>query len=283
MLLLEQQRFVVSHGRAQKTRQSWRAGFGSLYTLPLHSKLGVPMIHVQASGLADNLAELTDIERNQIPFATVLALTETAKLIKARLEGEMNTVFDRPTPYTLDSLRLIPATKQKLEARVWIKDEADGAAPATKWLTPEVYGGDRNHKRSEGLLRARGILPDGKFIVPGKGMKLDSYGNIGRGQLQKILSGLGAQGDRLQNSTDSKRSVGNRTRFFVLKRGRQAIGIAERTGTKRSDIQILIAFISKPGYAKTLDFFGIGEREAQAQLPVQFQTAFDRAMATRRG
>jgi hypothetical protein len=240
------------------------------------------MIRVQSSGLADNLTELTDIERNQIPFATVLALTETAKLIKARLEGEMTTVFDRPTPYTLDSLRLIPATKQKLEARVWIKDEADGAAPATKWLTPEVYGGDRNHKRSEGLLRARGILPDGKFIVPGKGMKLDSYGNIGRGQLQKILSGLGAQGDRLQNSTDSKRSAGNRSRFFVLKRGRQAIGIAERTGTKRSDIQILIAFISKPGYAKTLDFFGIGEREAQAQLPIQFERAFDKALATRR-
>lgn len=240
------------------------------------------MIRVQSSGLASNLAELTDIERNQIPFATVLALTETAKLVKARLEGEMRTVFDRPTPYTLDSLRLIPATKQKFEARVWIKDEADGAAPATRWLTPEVYGGERSHKRSEGLLRARGILPDGKFIVPGKGMKLDSYGNISRGQLQKVLSGLGAQGDRLQNSTDSKRSIGNRTRYFVMRRGREPIGIAERTGTKRANVQILIAFTSKPGYAKALDFFGIGEREAEAQLPIQFAKAFDRALASRR-
>jgi len=240
------------------------------------------MIRVQTSGLADNLAELTDIERNQIPFATVLALTETAKLIKERLVGEMRTVFDRPTPYTLDSLRLIPATKQKMEARVWIKDEADGAAPATRWLTPEVYGGDRSHKRSEALLRARGILPEGKFVVPGAGMKLDSYGNIGRGQLQKILSGLGAQGDRHQNSTDSKRSRANLQRYFIMKRGSEPIGIAERTGTKRGQVQILIAFISKPGYAKALDFFGIGEREAETQLPIQFEKAFERALATRR-
>lgn len=240
------------------------------------------MITVQTRGLADNLSELTDIEQRQIPFATVLALTETAKLVKARLEDEMRSVFDRPTPYTMNSLRLIPATKQRMEARVWIKDEADGAQPATKWLTPEVYGGDRNTKRSEALLRARGILPEGKFIVPGKGAPFDSYGNIGRGQLQKILSGLGAQGDRLQNSTNSRRSVGNTTRYFVMRKGRNAIGIAERTGTKRSDVQMVLAFVGKPAYARALDFFGIGERVADEQLSIQFEKAFDRALATRR-
>lgn len=240
------------------------------------------MIRVQQQGLLDGLAELTDLERNQIPFATVLALTETAKLVKAELESEMRQVFDRPTPYTMDSLRLIPATKQRLEARVWIKDEADGAAPATRWLTPEVYGGPRNNKRSEALLKARGILPEGKFVVPGKGMKLDSYGNVGRGQMQKILSGLGAQGDRYQNSTDSRRSAGNRTRYFVMRRGHEAIGIAERTGRRRDQVQIVLAFVSKPGYAKALDFFTIGQRVADAQLPVQFEKALAQAIATRR-
>lgn len=240
------------------------------------------MFKVQSRGLADGLAELTEIEQRQIPFATALALTETAKLIKSSIEDEMRAVFDRPTPFTMNALRLIPATKQKLEARVWIKDEADGAAPATRWLTPEVYGGPRNKKRSESLLRARGILPEGKFIVPGKGMKLDNYGNIGRGQLQKILSGLRAQGDRLQNSTDSRRSVGNRSRYFVMRKGREAIGIAERVGTRRGDIQMVLAFVSKPGYAKTLDFFEIGDRVADRELASQFEKAFDRALSTRR-
>lgn len=240
------------------------------------------MFKVQSRGLADGLAELTNIEQRQIPFATAVALTETAKIIKSTVEDQMRAVFDRPTPYTMNALRLIPATKQKLEARVWIKDEADGAAPATRWLTPEVYGGPRNNKRSESLLRARGILPEGKFVVPGKGMKLDNYGNIGRGQLQKILSGLGAQGDRLQNSTDSRRSVANQTRYFVMRKGRAAIGIAERTGTKRSDVQMVLAFVSTPAYARTLDFFEIGDRVADEQLTIQFERAFERALSTRR-
>jgi hypothetical protein len=63
---------------------------------------------VQTSGLADNLSELTDIEQRQIPFATVLALTETAKLVKARLEDEMRSVFDRPTPYTMNGPPVVP-------------------------------------------------------------------------------------------------------------------------------------------------------------------------------
>jgi hypothetical protein len=242
------------------------------------------MIRVQASGLADNLSELTEIELKQIPYATQEALNATAELIKSRLEDEVRSVFDRPTPYTVNSLRIIYASKKKgiFEARVWMKDEADGAAPATRWLTPEVYGGPRPDKRAESLLRARGILPQGRFVAPGAGMKLDSYGNIGRGQLQKILSGLGAQGDRHQNSTDSIRSRANLRRYFIMKRGSEPIGIAERTGTKRGQVQILIAFISKPGYAKALDFFGIGERVADEQLPIQFAKAFERAMATRR-
>lgn len=240
------------------------------------------MLSINATGLTEKLSELTDLERNQIPYATMVALNDTAALVKTRLEGEMRTVFDRPTPYTMSSLRILYAKKQKLEARVWIKDEADGAAPATKWLTPEVYGGQRPDKRSEALLKARGILPGGKYVVPGKGAKLDSYGNVGRGQLQKIISGLGAQGDRYQNSTDSKRSAGNRTRYFLMRRGRDAIGIAERIGPKRAQIQMVLAFVSRPGYAKALDFFAIGQREADEQLPIQFERAFAKALASRR-
>ena len=240
------------------------------------------MLKVSGTGMLEALAELSDVERNQIPFAAALALTETARLAEAEIQSEMRTIFDRPTPYTLSSLRLIPATKQRLEARVWIKDEADGAAPATRWLTPEVYGGPRNDKRSETLLKARGILPEGRFVVPGAGMKLDRYGNISRGQMQKILSGLGAQGDRYQNSTDSRRSVGNRSRYFVLRRGSQAIGIAERTGSRRSEIQVLLAFVSRPGYSKALDFYGIGERVVEQNLAERFEAAFARATASRR-
>ncbi|SDJ60807.1 hypothetical protein [Pseudomonas indica] len=243
------------------------------------------MIRIEATGLRERLDDLKDLER-QLPFVTALALTETAKLVKTRLEDEMRSVFDRPTRWTLDSLRLFPATKQKLVARVWMKNEADKASPATRWLTPQVYGGPRQDKRSEALLRAKGILPANKYLVPGRDAKLDAYGNIGRGQIQKVLSGLGAQFDKYANSTDSKRSIGNRQRFFVMYEGRgsakQAIGIGERTGRGKDKVKLIMAFVGRPGYARELDFFGIADQVVDDQLAIQFELALARAVATRR-
>jgi hypothetical protein len=243
------------------------------------------MLKITAQGLTDQLSELTDLEQRQIPFATALALTRTAQDVKAAIEAEMPTVFDRPTNWTLNSLRLIPARKDRLLARVWIKDEADKSSPATKWLAPEVYGGDRPDKRSEAMLRARGILPAGKYVVPGAGADLDQYGNIKRGQLTKALSGIRGFGETgyNANATDSKRSLAKRNAqsFFVLTKAGKPIGIARRTGRKREDLSIFLAFVDKPTYRKRLDFFGIGERVANERLAFHFEEAMAQAMRTR--
>lgn len=244
------------------------------------------MIKITAYGLTDQLAELTDLAQRQIPFATALALTRTAQDVKAALEAEMPKVFDRPTRWTLNSLRLIPARKDRLLARVWIKDEADKAAPATKWLAPEVYGGSRPDKRSEAMLRARGILPAGMAVVPGTGADLDQYGNIKRGQLTKALSGIRGFGETgyTANATGSRRSQakGNARSFFVLTKAGKPIGIARRTGRKREDLSMFLAFVDKPNYRKTLDFFGIGERVAEQRLALHFEQAMAQALRSRR-
>lgn len=68
-------------------------------------------IKVEARGLQQRLDELTDLEQRQLPYVIALSLTETAKQVKDRLELEMRTVFDRPTRWTLNSLRLFPLRK----------------------------------------------------------------------------------------------------------------------------------------------------------------------------
>jgi hypothetical protein len=65
---------------------------------------------------------LLDAQQRQMPFAVALALTRTAQDVKRAEQAEMRGVFDRPTPFTLNSLFTKPATKQSLEARVWVKD-----------------------------------------------------------------------------------------------------------------------------------------------------------------
>ncbi|MBW5416122.1 MULTISPECIES: hypothetical protein [unclassified Pseudomonas] len=244
------------------------------------------MIKVESSNLGSQLAFLTDLEQNQLPYAMALALTRTAQEAKAAIEQEMQSVFDRPTRYTMNSLRLIPAKKNRLEARVWVKDEADKAAPATKWLTPEVYGGSRPDKRSEAMLKARGILPQGKYVVPGKGAQLDQFGNMKRGQLTKALSGIGGftEVGYSANATDSSQSrrKGNAKRFFVMRNGKVPIGIAQRTGRKKDQISILLAFVDKPRYGKRLDFFGVGQRVIDERIGPNFELAMTEALQTRR-
>lgn len=242
------------------------------------------MIDVKFTGLRERLQMLDRLEREQLPFAAALALTGTAQDVKQGLVEEMAAVFDRPTRWTLNSLFVEPATKDKMKARVWMKDRAQdsGGKPATEWLAPQVFGGGRGQKRSEKLLANGGQLPAGQYILPGRGMKLDAYGNISRGTMNKILSGLGAQQDRYANSTNSRRSAGNLKRYFILRKGSRPLGIAERTGRGANGMRMVIAFGRRPEYSKRFDFFAVAERIAEDQLPIRFELALARALGTRR-
>ena len=58
-------------------------------------------------------------------------------LSQAQIIIAMQLVFDRPTPYTLNSTFVSPATKTKLKAEVKLKDESAKGLPATKYLAPD--------------------------------------------------------------------------------------------------------------------------------------------------
>lgn len=241
------------------------------------------MIRVTLEGAKRVSEQLAKYEK-QIPFATALALTRTARIAKAEVEKEMRSVFDRPTRWTLNSLRLFPAKKTKLEARVWMKDEAVKSSPATRWLNPEIEGGPRQDKASESNLRRRWILPAGKYIVPGKGAKLDRFGNITKGTITKALSGVGgfSESGFSANATGSKRSrrKGNAKRYFVIRRGNTSIGIAERTS--RTQMHVLLAFVSRPTYKRRLDFYGIGDKVVKRHLADEFRKAMTKAIGSAR-
>lgn len=238
------------------------------------------MIRLSLQGRDELGRALSDIEREQLPFATALALNRTAQAVKTAQIEAMRRVFDRPTRFTLNSLFIKPATKRRLEAKVWVKDYASKAVPPTRWLTPEVFGGGRGEKRSERLLQARGILTAGRAVLPGRNVRLDGHGNVSRGMMQKILSGLQAQQDRYANSTDSRRSDPNRRRFFVLGRGANAVGIAERTGKRRSSLKLLLAFGGKPNYNTRLDFFRIADNVVERTLADELDRSLTHAVAT---
>ncbi|CAM2154420.1 Phage protein [Paraburkholderia tropica] len=156
---------------------------------------------------------LQDQVENQIPYAASLALSNIAGNVRTALIGKMGQVFDRPTPYTLNSLYVKRATKQNLEAQVRFKDATSKGTPASKYLSPEVTGGARSIKRVERALSSNisrlqevmSRLGMTNYFVPGAGAQLDGYGNMVRGQFAQILSQLGGQNDRYANETPVSR------------------------------------------------------------------------------
>jgi hypothetical protein len=240
------------------------------------------VITVRMDGLAEVKRRLAHAP-GQIAFATALALTRTASRVRQAEYRTMRQVFDRPTPYTMGALSFEKATKQKQVATVWFKgrDSAGKGTAAERYLLPQVYGGSRPDKRSEGLLRAAGYLPPGMQAVPASGAPLDRYGNLQRGYLQRLLSNLRAQRDATANVTQSRRSRAGarKVQVFVSRGDRLPRGVWERFG--RRVVPVLL-FTGPHRYTARFPFFEVGKREAERWLPIEARRAVRDALRTAR-
>lgn len=244
---------------------------------------------------AEVLRRLDRVAKTQLPFATMLALNATAWQVKLATEREMPRYLDRPTPWTLRSVRYTKARKDRLQAEIWFDPWGNKrAVTAEKFLGPQIFGGTRSAKGFERKLRQAGILPEGMFVVPGAGAPLDRYGNVPGSFLVKILSQLGAAegvAGFLANQTPTskrRRIARNRRRvdYFVGGQGRAAHlppGIYSRTyfgfGTA---IRPVLMFVGRATYRQRFPFFEIGRAVAAREFPREFDAALSRALATAR-
>lgn len=244
------------------------------------------MIGFNVTSNIDQVLGYTARIHPQFSYANALALTRTAMKVRDAVKAELPHVFDRPTRFTLNSLFLRGATKARQEALVWFKDTGD--ASAGEYLKPQVFGGTRPQKRFEKRLQNAGIMPPGWVAVPGKGAKIDSYGNMSSQQLVQLMSVLRAQLDPQQNITDRSakraKASGKSRDYFVSgprvaarapNGGRLPFGVYQRIGGK---VLSILFFVPQAKYSQRLDFFGIAERTARVEYPVQAQAAWRRAI-----
>lgn len=232
-----------------------------------------------------NLKDIRETIRTigpQAQFAAAVALTRTAKVVRDELKQEMSRVFDRPTPYTLNSLFVKPATKDNLESMVWLKDATSKGTPADRYLKPQIFGGSRSLKSMEKALQSSGKMPRGYFAQPAAGAQLDQYGNVKRSQIVQILSQLqvqrgGGYDSRRSNSAASRRTVARQgVTYFALAKpvGRLKPGIyLKRQFAKGSAIKPVFIFTSQAIYQPRFKFFEIAEQVAQKRMPSIFDQA----------
>lgn len=232
----------------------------------------------------------------QATYATMLALNKTAEQIRSELQTEMQRVFDRPTPWVINSLRIKYATKARLVAELAYKDK-NSVESARSMLEPHVFGGPRHYKAMEARLFNAGLLPAGWNAVPGAAANIDAFGNMSQGQITQLLNVLQTyteSGYNKANSNTIKRlAKGNKKKgiygftYWVNPPGNNTPGkhlppgVYQRVATGfGSSLKPVLVFVKRAQYKQRLDFFGIADRVIARDLIGNFREAFEQAMAT---
>lgn len=260
------------------------------------------MLTIGAKVVMRDVLEALQNAQSQIPFASAKGLTDTIKDVRDDEYKEMRKVFQMPTPYTLRSLFVKPATKARLEASTWLKD---GNRPQ-HYLLPQIEGGGRPLKRFEQRLVMHGYMRHDQRAVPAAGAKLDAYGNMSKGQITQILSQLKTavvQGD-FSNATNSKRSRAKRQAVaYFVSRGKDSRRFGFQGSRGRglmyeqhlpagvwaryqfvwgSAVKPVLLFVSNTSYSRRFDFFGVAERTINTRLPINMGNAVAQALRTAR-
>lgn len=251
-------------------------------------------------------------QAKQYRFALERTIRGGAYRVRAAEQEEIRSVFDRPTPFIVNSVTVQDEAKASLRATVFFRYPGGKTTPPEKVLAAEIAGGPRRSKRAEVALRRIGLLPPGYFIVPGKGMpadKVDQYGNVKGSFIVQLLSYFQAFSEvgYRANMTDKRKrqlakakksASGFKTiqgvQYFVSfgrlrslsmasdQHSRLAPGIWSRRGTHGSDVQPVLMFVRQPTYAKRFDFLGVGERVLRQEIPAMHAANLRQALETAR-
>ena len=230
----------------------------------------------------------------QIAYATMVALNKTAEQAKSEMLTEVDRVFDRPTPWTRNSLRIIYAKKNSLFAQVAFKDRASTESSRSV-LQPNVYGGKRHYKTMEARLLGLGLLPAGWNAVPGAAAQLDAFGNMAQGQINQILNVMAAVVAGGGSKTIDRLAKGNKKKgvygfeYMVVVPGANTPskhltpGVYQRVATGfGTSLKPVLIFVKQANYKTRFDFFAIGQRVVDRDLQGNFKQAIEQAIATAR-
>lgn len=196
--------------------------------------------------------KLDDFALRQMPFAVATALTMLAKDVQDAEKKSLPRTFDKPTPFTVNSIRIIPAKKNLWQAEVFVMDKA------AEYLYPYEVGG--LHK-----LIGKGIT----WLEPAQYGMLNAYGNFPKNTLARLK----AQRSVFVGTVATK--VGKIS--GVWQRIDKSSG---KKSPKGRGLKLLIKFGDAHPARQHLDFGVRGERVIRANFNKRMGAALARAIAT---
>lgn len=235
--------------------------------------------------------------RDQVPFATRKTLNALARKVKADIDGQLKSRLDRPTRFTLRSITTENSKSSNMTAVVKVKDKPRATGKSEREVLKHLFtGGSRIGKGTEGALKSLGVLPAGKFVVPGDKAPLDAFGNIRRTFIKNLInyfksfrpSGKNtstlAPGvwlrkfDRAQKKARKKRGLSGSFEFFVVHQQiDKAASKRKATGPKPEPV---LLFVDRPRYRKYFDMEKTGRKIILRDLDAEFAKQYEQAIRT---
>jgi len=229
-------------------------------------------LNVTVQGIDEVREQFKHLLPSQIRFSALVATDRMAEQTQSRMYAEMHRVFDRPTPYTMNALKIKRPSMQDMTAEVGFKES--WAARSTRYLNPQVEGGTRPPKIFEMFIQERattfnlrggyGVYPRGTTFAPARGARINAYGNMSSGQIQQILAGLGAMTDVYSNTTKRSKARKKRTGHYVATP--RAIWFVD----KGKMTPLLFVMKSRPLYRKRYDFYTVAQNFVREHFPRLF-------------
>lgn len=212
-----------------------------------------PLLDIRRTGpsIADVIRDIRDVSSRVLPYAAAIALTKAAKHGQKAVIAQMGISFRSPVSYTLNATRIEVATKDKLSARIAVKDQRTGRSTRPEsYLLPEVAGGARSATGVESILRRTGALRAGEWAVPQSRSILGANGDVDGRKVRSILAELGKK-----NGKYFVGAVGQRQTRGLWERGTH---VGRRAGKNqvRSVRAIYVFTTAAPTYRPRLDFAG---------------------------
>ena len=154
-------------------------------------------------------ARLSRLQKQQLPFATALALTRTAQILQKAEKANLKAVFPTETPFTEKGISMKAARKDDLDAVVFIKDIQ------AVYLAPYELNG-----------MSVPAKPSMKAMLTPKGIGVNQYGNIPYKKIKTLLGSELAQhsdnplarlllGKKKLPGAKIKRLQKNQARYFI--------------------------------------------------------------------
>ena len=194
--------------------------------------------------------QLDNIQEKQIPFAVAMALTETAKDADRALKAQLHQKFDRPVRFTERAFSVTYAKKRKPVAVIAIRPIQ------YEYLKYQIDGGTRLPKKK-------------KHPIP-KGVKLNKFGNMPKGKIQKLL----AKPNTFEATIKGVSGIWERGHY--TKRGNWS-----SAGKRRSTaIKLLVRYVPKADYDKRYPYYEIIHGVVANRFNRNFDQAWRKALAT---